>query len=208
MTALLRAGVVALHLVCLVFLDGGLGLSVASAQLPPDPAAQPPRRGGLPQDPQNPGGAMAPLNNDEVYRMFDMFVMTQAQMQLQLADPQFTEFFRRMTHLQNVQRRHRNQRQRVLVEIRRLVAPGIQVPDETAIAARIRELDDVEAQHQMEERQALGAIDVILQPPQRAHFRIFLENMERRKVELLMRARQGGPPPAARGGRAGQAPIR
>jgi hypothetical protein len=51
-----------------------------------------------------------------------------------------------------------------------------------------------------EEQRALADLDSVLAPRQRARFRIFLENMEREKVALLVRAQQGRgpqlPPPA------------
>ena len=43
----------------------------------------------------------------------------------------------------------------------------------------------------MEIQQQRTAIDQVLNPYQQARFRIFEETMEQRKIELLMRARQG-----------------
>jgi hypothetical protein len=39
-------------------------------------------------------------------------------------------------------------------------------------------------------RKAYGAIDEVLNVAQQARFRVFEEQIERRKIELLMRARQ------------------
>jgi Spy/CpxP family protein refolding chaperone len=196
MKTFLRAAVAALLLVG--------GATSASAQLPPEDQARAPRKGGA----RNPNMPQGPLTNDEVSRAFEAFVVTQAQavLEMPMGDPQFAEFYRRLTFLQMVQRRYRNQRQRVLMELRRLSGPGAQAPDEAAITAKVKELDDLETQFQAQERQALIAIDLVLQPQQRGRFRIFLENMEQRKVELLMQARRGGPGPGQRP--AGQAPIR
>ena len=43
-------------------------------------------------------------------------------------------------------------------------------------------------------RQALEGVDQVLDLRQQARFRLFEEQMERRKVELLMRARQANRP--------------
>jgi hypothetical protein len=175
----------------------------AAAQLPPEPQAQPMRPGGPP--PMPPPGQGDQLTPQQVYQILDAFVITEAQRVLQIGDPQFAEFFRRMQVLQMVQRRHTNQRQGLLGELRRMVGPNAPPSDEGVLMAKVRELDDLDTRFQNMERQAVMAIDMILQPHQRAHFRIFLEQVERQKVDLMMRARQGGP---GRPGRAGQQPIR
>jgi hypothetical protein len=72
--------------------------------------------------------------------------------------------------------------------------------DETALAAQTKELDDLEVQMFQEEQRALSEIDKVLTVYQRARFRVFEENMERQKLDLLARALKGGGdamPPAA-----------
>jgi hypothetical protein len=173
--------------------------SDGAAQLPPEPQAAPPRRGGMPPVP--PDGALLP---GEVDRILEAYVITEAQRVLQIGNEQYPEFFRRMQHLQNLQRMHRNQRQRAIVELRQMIRPNFPPAEDAVLMTKIRELDDIDAQFQMRERQALIAVDVILQPLQRAHFRVFLQQVEIRKSELL-RAAQGG---AGRPGRVGQQPGR
>lgn len=56
---------------------------------------------------------------------------------------------------------------------------------------------------QQDEQRALGALDAVLTTRQRAHFRLFLENMEREKVNLLVQAKGGGVPAPAPSGRGG-----
>jgi hypothetical protein len=147
---------------------------------------------------------LAPLGNEEVYNLLDAFVMTRAQQVLQLDDAQYAAFLQRMMRLQALQRQQRRQRQRLLNELRQMAGPAAQgMGDEGAIAAKVRELDDLDARMGPEERQALVDIDQVLQIRQRARFRVFLENMERQKVDLLMRVRQG-----ARGGPAPPPPMR
>lgn len=184
----------------------GLVLAIstaAAAQLPPETQEleRPARRGG---PPPGAAGPAAGLNNEQVYQLLDAFVMGRAQAALQLSDAQFTAFFQKMLRLQTLQRQHRRQRQRLLTELRQIAGPGARGPvDESAIAAKTKELDDWEAQRVIEEQKALAEVDQVLQVRQRAVFRLFLENMERQKLDLLMRARQGGrvdsPPPGGRG---------
>ena len=63
--------------------------------------------------------------------------------------------------------------------------------DEATIRERLKALDDLESRAGTEIQQQRIAIDQVLNPTQQARFRIFEETMEQRKIELLMRARQG-----------------
>ena len=179
----------------------------ALAQLPPDPqrpltpAEKRAARSGVP-----PGASQPPadaLTNEQVFRILDSYVMANAQRVLQLNDAQWAAFFQRMMRLQEMQRQHRIQRQRALNQLRQVLGPRAQQAgvDDATVAARTKELDDLELQAATQERGALADIDQVLQVRQRAHFRVFLEMMERQKLELLMKARQGGqannPPPSA-----------
>ena len=166
----------------------------AAAQTPPPDAGaaqKAPLRRGAPLRPGG-GSAAGGLSNEELYSLLDAFVMTRAQAALQLSEAQYSSFFQRMTRFQTLQRQHRRQRQRILNELRRVVGPNAaEGNDEATVVAKTKELDDLEGQIAVDERKALGEIDDVLQVPQRARLRLFLENMERQKLELLIRARQG-----------------
>jgi hypothetical protein len=58
------------------------------------------------------------------------------------------------------------------------------------VTSKLKELDDISAQSTDEIRTAYDAIDRVLTLRQRARFRIFEEMMERRKLDLVSRARQ------------------
>jgi hypothetical protein len=79
------------------------------------------------------------------------------------------------------------QRGRMLQELRRLSQAGGQ---DEALRTQLKALNDLEARVAGEVRQALDGVDQVLDLRQQARFRLFEEQMERRKVELLMRARQ------------------
>jgi len=56
---------------------------------------------------------------------------------------------------------------------------------------QLKALNDLDARLGTDVRQALDGVDQTLDLRQQARFRLFEEQMERRKVDLLMRARQG-----------------
>jgi hypothetical protein len=124
----------------------------------------------------------------EIQRLFDAYVVMQAQQELQLSDDQFPRFLARMKALQDVRRRGQMQRGRMLQELRRLSQAAGQ---DEALRTQLKVLNDLDTRVGTEVRQALEGVDQVLDLRQQARFRLFEEQMERRKVELLMRARQG-----------------
>ena len=124
----------------------------------------------------------------EVQKMFDAYALMQAQEQLNIADDQFSAFLTRFKALQDVRRRTLQERARVIMEMRRILNQG--QPDETMIRERLKTLQDINARGADEEKKAYEAIDQVLDLRQQARFRVFEEVMERRKLELVARARQ------------------
>ena len=153
-------------------------LVVASAQAFAQP--RPPRRG--------PAGQVEGVSPGEIQRLFDAYVVMQAQQELQLSDEQYPKFLARVKTLQAVRQRGLVERGRILQDLRRL-NEGVSL-DETQTKAQLKALADVDARVAAEVRDALNGIDQVLDLRQQLRFRIFEEQMERRKVELLMRARQ------------------
>jgi Spy/CpxP family protein refolding chaperone len=141
----------------------------------------------------NPDG---PLTVPQVEQMFDNYAVVQAQSELQLTDEQLARFTRRFQALQTVRRRAQRERQMKLRELGSLIAAPGPAADPNAVTAKIKELDDLIVQSAQDVRTSYGAIDEVLTPKQRAHFRTFEFRMERKKLELLARAQA-----AARGGR-------
>ncbi len=143
-----------------------------------------PRAGGA-APPTPPTDAVSPA---EVQRMFDAYALMQAQEQLNIADDQFSAFLTRFKALQDVRRRTLQERARVINEMRRILnqAPN----DEGMIRERLRTLQDINTRGADEEKKAYEAIDQVLDLRQQARFRVFEEVMERRKLDLVARARQ------------------
>jgi hypothetical protein len=140
------------------------------------------------QPPASPEGGVSP---GELQNLFDAYALMQAQETLQLNESQYPQFLTRLKALQAVRRRAQADHARIVQQLRRLVqrsGQGGQARDE--IAEQIRALREADARAAADVAAASDSLDEILDPVQQAKLRIFDEQMERRKLELLMRARQ------------------
>jgi Spy/CpxP family protein refolding chaperone len=166
-----------------------LGLSAAalSAQV-----TRPNARGGA-QLPAAPAPDDAPgVSPAEIQRMFDGYALMQAEQFLKISDDQFARFLPRYKLLQDVRRQSLSQHARAVNELRRLInTPPI---DEGQLRDRLKALADLDATNEAEVRKAFAALDQVLDVQQQARFRVFEENMERRKLDLVTRARQANRP--------------
>jgi hypothetical protein len=63
-------------------------------------------------------------------------------------------------------------------------------PDEGMLRDALKQLQEIDSRGEADARKAYEAIDQILDLRQQAKFRVFEEQMERRKLELVTRARQ------------------
>ena len=112
----------------------------------------------------------------------------QAQQELQLSDEQYPKFLAKVKALQAARQKGLTERGRIIQDLRRLdSAPSL---DERAARDQMKALADIDARLVAEVRDAMSGIDDVLDVRQRIRFRVFEEQMERRKFELLMRARQ------------------
>jgi Spy/CpxP family protein refolding chaperone len=136
--------------------------------------------------------AAAGVTPGEVQKMFDAYALMQAQEQLKISDEQFTRFLTRFKALQEVRRQTLQDRARIIMALRRLVNAA--QADEAAIKERMLALQDLDTRSAGDVKKAYDAIDQVLDIRQQAQFRVFEEGMERRKLELVMRARQANRP--------------
>jgi hypothetical protein len=143
--------------------------------------AQPPARGGD-LDPANSAPA-------EIQRLFDAYALVQAQDALKLGDDQFPMFLARYKALQELRRRTQTERTRLIRELVRLSAPDAK-SDDAPLRDGLKALQDLDMRVAAEMKKAYEAIDQVLDVRQQARFRVFEEQMERRKIELVTRARQ------------------
>jgi Spy/CpxP family protein refolding chaperone len=152
------------------------------------PATAQPRRGAAQPGAEGQSG----VTPGEVQKMFDAYALMQAQEQLKIGDEQFTRFLTRFKTLQEVRRQVQQERARIIMDLRRLTAAP--QTDEAPIKDRLTALQELDARSAADVKKAYDAIDQVLDLRQQAKFRVFEEQMERRKLELVMRARQANRP--------------
>ncbi len=139
------------------------------------------------------GGAQA-VTPVELERWFDSYVLIQAQDALKVTDAQFPRFLERLRALQATRRRNAAARRQILGTIgRQLKATPV---DEAGIREQLKALREVELRAADELRKAYDALDETLDPVQQARFRVFEQVVERRQIELLMKARERAGEPA------------
>jgi hypothetical protein len=143
------------------------------------------------------GAAVSTLPTAELVTMLDTYAIVQAQQALALDDEHYGPFVTRLKRLQEVRRRNQRDRNQILQALRRLTAAQTGAVDEAAIRDRLRALREHDDNAAAELQKAADAVDEVLTVRQQARFRLFEETIERRKLDLLVRARER----AARGGR-------
>ena len=164
-----------------------LALAVAA------PAAAQQRARPRAQDPAPPASGDVPVGSPaEIQRMFDSYALIQAQDQLRISDEKFPQFLARFKALQDTRRRNMVERLRNIQELRRL--SNDPQADDTQIRDRLKALDELDTRSRVEIEKAYESINQVLDLRQQAKFRVFEENMERRKLELVTRARQANRP--------------
>lgn len=164
-----------------VLLSAGLGLSEPAT--PVHQAAKAVPEGRPNRDP----GELSPA---EVVGMLDAYALVQAQNALQLNDSQYGSFVGRLKTLQETRRRNQRARNQIVQELRRLTGPQVSTVDEAAVRDRLKALREIDDRSAADLRRAYDSLDEVLDIRQQARFRIFEENLERRKMDLLLRARQ------------------
>lgn len=158
----------------------GLAPRPALAQSAPPPPASAPERPDR-----------SDLRPGEIQRLFDAYLVMEAQQTLGLSETQFPAFLTRLRALQGTRRRQLAARAAILSDLQRMTAPRApRQAEESAIRERLGALQELESRSAAENRKAYADLDALLDPRQQARFRIFEEQIERRKLELMLRARQ------------------
>jgi DNA repair ATPase RecN len=150
-----------------------------------------------PQNPPTQGGGPLPglgngeMTPGEIQKLFDAYLVMEAQQALQLSDQQYPQFLTRLRSLQETRRRNQQERNQLMNQLQRLTNPRAPARgDEASIKERLTALQELESRNAAEMRKAYNGLDEVLDVRQQARFRVFEEQIERRKIELLMRARQ------------------
>jgi hypothetical protein len=128
----------------------------------------------------------------QLQQLFDAMVVMQAQQALSLSETQYAQFLTRLRVLQESRRKYQSERTRLINELQRLTNARAMRPNvnETMVRERLTALQELESRHAAEVRRAYNGIDEVLDVYQQARFRVFEEQIERRKLELIGRARQ------------------
>jgi len=173
-----------------------LALLASAASAAQDPQAPPAGAGTRARADARQGQARAGQQPDrleiaELQRLFDAYTVMQAQEALQLDDGQFGQFLPKLKALQDTRRRNEVARNQLVAELGRMTAPGTAGFDEAAVKERMRALQELEVRAAAELRRAYDTIDQQLDVRRQARFRVFEQNMERRKLQLMLRARRG-----------------
>lgn len=179
-------------LLLMVVLVGGTPARPVAAQTAPPGGLDAPRV--APAAPGRGARAMRPsagMTVLQVEQYFDQVMLSQARTRLRLTDRQFFQFGGALRRLQMLRRQQQRQR---LTLVRELGALVDGTADDDAIAAKTRELDEFNEQAWRALQEARAAVDQMLDVKQRAQFRVFEDTMERRKLDLLARARQAAAP--------------
>lgn len=140
----------------------------------------------------------------EVEQMFDALTLMQAEQTLQLSETQFPNFISKLRALQQQRRRYQQERRQTIQQLVKLTGQPAASSDDVQIKDRLKVLADLDQRACAELRTAYEAIDQILTVRQQARFRILEEQVERRKFDLLARARRG----ALNGAASAQKPIK
>jgi hypothetical protein len=169
--------------------------AAAAAQQPPPetPVSRPGRAakaGQAPPDPADPGS----IPEVQLAAMLDTYAIVQAQSQLAIPDDKYGTFAARLKKLQDVRRKNMRLRRQIVQELRRLAgakaaAEGTE-SEEAAIKKQLAALRELDERAAVELRQAYDSLDEVLDARQQARFRIFEEQIERRKLDLLFRAQE------------------
>ena len=153
-------------------------------------AQAPPQSGGAADRPGEPPSETRTVKPAELANALDKYALVQAQRTLQLNDSQYLQFMPRLKTLQQTRRHNQQARNRILNQLRQLVGPrATGNADEATVTQHLTALREHDERAARELRTAYDALDEVLTLRQRARFRIFEENIEARKLELLMRAR-------------------
>lgn len=155
------------------------------------------------QDPAPPSGAptlpsSGQISAGQIQRLFDAYIVLQAQDALSLNEAQYGRFVTRLKSLQELRRRHQQAHNRILAELRKFLN-GPNAPAEDVVAERLRALREGDERAAAEIRKAYDDIDETLDVRQQARFRLFEERMEQQKLDLLLRARQNARAQRGRG---------
>ena len=133
-------------------------------------------------------GARGHLSSSDIQDQFDAYAIVQAQDVLRLSDAQYPQFVRRARELHALRRRARAERGRLIASVNQLLRQDN--ASDSRLEAATRALDAHDRASLDRVQKAYAAVDEVLDVRQRARFRVLEEQLERKKLDMLFRARQ------------------
>lgn len=164
------------------------GVRLSAQEPPADPQSAPHARMQSPRG----GGRMAgPRRGSpaDVQRLFEAYVLMQAQQALGVSDADYPQFLAKMKALLDLRRSTQQQRFALVRHLRQLTDQKGPEASEAQVTQALQQLEDFETKSAADLKEATAAVDAVLDVRQQAKLRVFEEQMERRKLDLLMRAR-------------------
>ncbi len=134
-------------------------------------------------------GARGHLSPSDIQDQFDAYAIVQAHDALRLSDAQYPQFVRRARELHVLRRRVRAERGRLITALSQALRQ--QHVEDSRLEAATRALDAHDRTSVDRIQKAYAAVDEVLDARQRARFRVLEEQLERKKLDMLFRARQG-----------------
>ncbi len=146
---------------------------------------------GQAQNPnQNQNPNPPPISLGELNRLFEAYAVVQAQDYLKLADDQYPDFVARLKTLQDARRRHQQNRNRIIQDLAKTLRQPDDQIDEKTVKSLLESLDREDETADAEIKKAYEGVEGVLDVRQRARFRVFEEQLERRKLDLLARVQR------------------
>jgi hypothetical protein len=124
----------------------------------------------------------------EAFRMVDAYIIANIQESLGLDDEQYARVVPLVNKLQKERREYYHARWQALHHMRRLLRSG--TATETQVEKALGALKALEVEGPARIQQQMEALDAALTPVQRAKYRVFEVDVERRMRELMRRARR------------------
>jgi hypothetical protein len=164
-------------------LSVGIPLAAQTPTAPPAPS-QPPRalRTGPP-------GRRGPGSAADVQRLFEAYVLMQSQQALGITDAAYPQFLAKMKALLDLRQQTQQKRAALVRDLRQLTVQNTPAASDAELGDALKRLKDFDATSAADLEKATAALDGVLDVRQQAKLRVFEEQMERRKLDLLMRAR-------------------
>lgn len=181
----LRSFLIGVCALALIAVSGAPALAQGGPAPQPPPGAQ----GGRPPAGRALQGFGPGDRPADVPRLFEAYFLMQAQRALGISDAEYPQFVAKMKAVLDLRRTTEQQRFALVRDLRQLTMQQNPEASEAQVGAALKKLKDFDVSSAAALKKASDALDAVLDVRQQARLRVFEEQMERRKLDLLLRAR-------------------